>query len=273
VRQAVDAAEAMGLPDDRAAQAALEAALDARDYAGAIKELIVLQRQPGADAAAIEPVLQGLYAIEFHKWYYNARVWQTTSYHGVPCRKWPADMWNYQEILWSLAPSLVIEFGTFMGGASLFFADTLRSIRPDGHGHVQVLSVDIDHRPVPAQVRARPDIEFMTCSSTAPRVRERIAELRARHPGPVFVILDSDHSQAHVRGELELLRPLLVAGDYLVVEDTNVNGHPVAPEFGPGPFEAVMEYLARYPNDYVRDERRETKFGFTFAPRGFLIRR
>jgi cephalosporin hydroxylase len=257
------------LPSAQAAYARAEAAVDARNYAGAIEELIVLQRQPGADAKAIEPVLQGLYAIEFHKWYYNARVWQTTTYHGVPCRKWPADMWNYQEILWSLAPSLVIEFGTFMGGASLFFADTLRSVRPDG----KVLSVDIDHKPVRAQVRARPDIEFLTCSSTDPRVPHRIAELRAHHPGPVFVILDSDHSQAHVRGELELLRPLLVAGDYLIVEDTNVNGHPVAPDFGPGPYEAVVEYLAKYPNDYTRDERRETKFGFTFAPHGFLIRR
>jgi cephalosporin hydroxylase len=249
----------------------LEAALDAQDYAGAIKELIVLQRQPGADAKAFEAVLQGLYAIEFHKWYYNARVWQKTSYHGVPCRKWPADMWNYQEILWSLRPSLVIEFGTFMGGATLFFADTLRAIRPDGDVHV--LSVDVEHKLVRDPVRARPDIELMTCSSTDPRVAQRITELRTRHSGPVFAILDSDHSQAHVRGELELLRPLLVAGDYLIVEDTNVNGHPVAPEFGPGPYEAVVEYLAKYPDDYARDERREGKFGFTFAPRGFLIRR
>ena len=52
----------------------------------------------------------------------------------------------------------------------------------------------------------------------------------------------------------------------------NINGHPVLPQYGPGPYEAVQEYWARYPEDYVLDTARETKFGFTFAPGGFLIR-
>jgi cephalosporin hydroxylase len=69
------------------------------------------------------------------------------------------------------------------------------------------------------------------------------------------------------------LRPLLGPGDDVVVEDSNVNGHPVLPSFGPGPFEAIEDYRARYPDDYLRDEPTEKKFGFTFAPCGFLIRR
>ena len=85
--------------------------------------------------------------------------------------------------------------------------------------------------------------------------------------------MDSDHSKAHVLEEMKLLRPVLVTGDYLVVEDSNVNGHPVLPWHGPGPFEAVSEYFEQHPDDYIYDTARESKFGFTFATRGFLIRR
>ena len=61
-------------------------------------------------------------------------------------------------------------------------------------------------------------------------------------------------------------------GDYLIVEDSNINGHPVLSEFGEGPMEAILEYLQKYPQDYQWDAERENKFGFTFAPRGFFIR-
>ena len=50
-----------------------------------------------------------------------------------------------------------------------------------------------------------------------------------------FAILDSDHSMDHVLAETKLVRPLLAAGDYLLVEDSSVNGHPVLPGWGPGP--------------------------------------
>jgi cephalosporin hydroxylase len=89
----------------------------------------------------------------------------------------------------------------------------------------------------------------------------------------VFFILDSDHSKQHVLGELRMIRDCTRPGDYVIVEDSNINGHPVLPDFGPGPYEALQEYVARYPQDYTRDTKRELKFGFTWAPAGFLIRR
>ena len=68
------------------------------------------------------------------------------------------------------------------------------------------------------------------------------------------------------------LRDVLVAGDYVIVEDSNINGHPVLRSFGPGPYEAVQEYIRKYPQDYEHDFERERKFGFSFAPNGFLRR-
>ena len=73
-------------------------------------------------------------------------------------------------------------------------------------------------------------------------------------------------------GELNLLRPLLLSGDYVVVEDSNINGHPVISGWGPGPYEAIEDYFRLFPDDYRHDQERENKFGFTFAPNGFLVR-
>ena len=97
--------------------------------------------------------------------------------------------------------------------------------------------------------------------------------MRTGNTFPAFVILDSDHSKDHVLAELEMLRDVTRPGDYVVVEDGNINGHPVLPDFGPGPYEAIQEYEARHPEDYRHDTEREAKFGFTFAPRGYLIRK
>ena len=69
-----------------------------------------------------------------------------------------------------------------------------------------------------------------------------------------------------------MLRPLLARGDYLLVEDSCVNGHPILPGWGPGPYEAIEAYEDQFPGDYTHDVGREEKFGWTFAPNGFLIR-
>ena len=205
---------------------------------------------------------------EYHKWYYGTLVQERTSWLGVKCWKSVSDMWNYQEILTELKPSLLVEFGTRHGGSALYFATVLRQL---GHPFT-VLSVDITHGGLNPIARRDPDIEFVESSSTAPDVARRIAELREEFPGPVFAICDSDHSRDHVLAEMKLLRPLLVSGDFLVVEDSNVNGHPVLPGFGPGPYEAIEAYEAEFPDDYRHDQKREEKFGWTFSTNGFLIR-
>jgi cephalosporin hydroxylase len=52
------------------------------------------------------------------------------------------------------------------------------------------------------------------------------------------------------------------------VEDTNINGHPVYKAFGPGPMEAVQDFLKER-DDFEVDRSRE-KFLFTFNPGGWL---
>ncbi len=205
---------------------------------------------------------------EYHKWYYDNEIWEDVRFLGVVTNKSVSDMWNYQEILFELQPSLIVEFGTRFGGSALFFSVIGRAINPD----LTVLSVDISHAEVAQIVRDTPSIKLLTMLTTDARVADTIIEMRHDSPGKVFFILDSDHTKSHVLAELALLRGVCERGDYVIVEDGNINGHPVLPGWGDGPTEALQAYFQLYPNDYTIDAKRETKFGFTFAPSGFLIK-
>ena len=205
---------------------------------------------------------------QYHKWYYDNEVWEDVRFLGVVTNKSVSDMWNYQEILAELQPSLIVEFGTRFGGSALFFSVIGRAINPD----LKVLSVDISHAEVAQQVHDESSIRLVTASSADAHVADLINTMRQDSPGKVFFILDSDHSKKHVLAELALLRSVVQSGDYLIVEDGNINGNPVLPGWGEGPKEALEEYFEKYPDDYSLDVNREAKFGFTFAPSGFLLK-
>ncbi|HKC20674.1 MAG TPA: CmcI family methyltransferase, partial [Candidatus Dormibacteraeota bacterium] len=89
----------------------------------------------------------------YHLWYYNSLVWHGTKWMGVTTLKSPSDMWNYQEILAELKPSLVVEFGTRYGGSALFFASVMRQLG----GRFRVLTVDIDADTVSEKTREDSD--------------------------------------------------------------------------------------------------------------------
>jgi cephalosporin hydroxylase len=235
------------------------------DFSGVLS---YVGRRQRLASALLRPFLR-LSPLLYHFWYYHNYVQGTTQWMGVSTQKSVSDMWNYQEIIFNLKPSLIVEFGTCRGGSALFFAGLMRQM---GHPF-RVFSVDVSSSLITPVAAADKNIELMTASSTDVSVTSRIKSLRKEFPGPIFAILDSDHSKAHVLNEMLSLRDVLQAGDYLIVEDANVNGHPVLLGHGPGPYEAMTEYFKRFPDDYRRDPEREKKFGFTFATKGYLMRR
>lgn len=205
---------------------------------------------------------------DYLRWYYDHAIWKGVMYRGVRTLKFVPDLWNYQEILQERNVQYVIETGTRHGGSALFFADCLRAMGRQGF----VISVDVDSasRAVPEDER----IQFLLGDSSSAEMASRIAALLppGRAPGTAFWILDSDHTAAHVLAELRRLVPLMLPGDYLVVEDTCVNGHPVRADFGPGPWEGVAAYKAEHPGQLLAQPDRELRFGATFAPNGYYVR-
>jgi cephalosporin hydroxylase len=198
----------------------------------------------------------------FHMLFYmdSERTWASTTWMGAPCLKNPMDAWIYQEILYKLQPDVLIECGTNLGGSAYYFAHLFDLI-----GRGRVISIDINANPGKPE---HPRIEYLVMSSTSP---ECLAAIGARvRPGEkVMAILDSDHSKAHVAKELELYAPLVTRGQYLVVEDTNLNGHPVTRAYGPGPMEALEEFLARA-KDFEVDRAFAERLKLTFFPNGWL---
>ena len=131
-------------------------------------------------------------------------------------------------------------------------------------GHGRIITIDIEARQNRPQ---HPRITYLLGSSTSDEIFRQVKAL-IPPDATVMVVLDSDHSRDHVLRELRRFHPLVSAGQYLVVEDTNVNGHPVFPEHGPGPMEALDIFLAEN-NDFEIDPSRE-KYLITFNPRGYL---
>ena len=104
-----------------------------------------------------------------------------------------------------------------------------------------------------------------------------VARVRAEAAGAsrVMVVLDSNHSHAHVLRELELYSPLVRAGSYVAVFDTVVED--MDPTLvGDRPWSrgdnaktAVHAFLART-NRFEIDHEIEKKLLLTVAPDGYL---
>lgn len=200
---------------------------------------------------------------DFHRLYYgsSSRTWKDTGWFGVGVKKCPLDLWVYQEILHEVRPDVIIETGTRFGGSAFFLASIC-----DLLGQGRVVTVDIEH----SDDRPSHDrITYLTGSSTDPATVEKVKSEIGENEA-VLVILDSDHSRDHVLAEMRMYGPVVTNGSYLIVEDSNVNGHPVRPNFGPGPMEAIDTFLSDG-DDFVVDDARE-KFFMTFNPRGYLKR-
>lgn len=198
--------------------------------------------------------------------YYSPSTWFENRWLGVPAQQNPEDAWITQEILSEIRPDFVVEAGAAYGGGAALWATVLEQVNPNG----KVISIDIEDRMGEARrlpvVQRR--VQFLIGSSTGPDI---VAEVWRQVEGhSAVVILDSDHSRDHVAREIEAYAGLVPVGSYLIVQDTNVNGHPVLPEFGPGPMEAVDEFLATT-DAFVPDPSRE-RLLLTYHPRGYLKR-
>lgn len=201
----------------------------------------------------------------FHELYYDTPnlTWLNTTWRGIHTAKCPLDMWQYQEIIYETQPDVIIETGTWHGGSAMFLRDILRL---SGKSKGTVITIDASPMGI---FKDEEGVVQLIGDSTSQMIVDA-AQKYITSSDKVMVILDSDHSKTHVFKELQVWAKFVSPGRYLIIEDTNVHGNPVDKEHGPGPMEALDEWMGDHP-EFVCDEHRE-RFMLTFNPKGYLKR-
>lgn len=194
---------------------------------------------------------------------------------GIPLIQFPEDVLSLQEIVFETRPTLIIETGIAHGGSILFYASLLEII-----GEGVVLGIELNMRDETREMlKTHPlskRIEIVEGSSTDSPVS---AYLRTRaRENRVMVVLDSNHSHAHVLEELRLYAPIVSPNCYLVVMDTGIEFVPKSyfsdRPWGPGnnPWTAVHAFLKNDQNFEI-DRTLLDRLILTACPDGYLRRK
>jgi cephalosporin hydroxylase len=221
-----------------------------------------------ADAAVRQATLDWVAAIAPHNYTYNF------TWLGRPVIQFPQDLAALQEIIWDTRPNLIIETGIAHGGSLIFHASMLQLLGNAG----RVLGIDIDIREHNrAEIEAHPmfeRIEMIQGSAIDDAIAGQAAAVAATAER-VMVVLDSNHTHAHVLRELELYAPLVTMGCYLVVCDTLIEDMPAGSfpnrpwDKGDNPRTAVDAFL-KTTNRFEVDTAIDAKLQISVAPGGYL---
>ncbi len=209
------------------------------------------------------------------------RYYHTFTWFGRPILQLPEDLIRLQEVLYDVQPDVIVETGVFEGGSLLFHASLCEAM---GKGRVIGIDVEVRHG-VREALAAHPlahRVTLLEGDSVAPSMT---ADVRARiAPGEcVLVILDSNHTKAHVAAELEAYAPLVTRGSWIIatdgiIRDLHDTPHGESEWTHDHPAAAAEEFLARHPEFEMRQpEWKENGStltrNITYWPDGWLRRK
>ena len=181
---------------------------------------------------------------------WNQKYSYTFSWLGRPIIQLPEDMVRTQEVIYRVKPDVIFETGVAHGGSLIYYASLCKVL-----GRGRVVGIDIEIRPhnrkaIESHALA-PYITLIEGSSTAPEVVAKVKQ--QLKPGETaLVLLDSNHSKAHVLAELHAYHDLVSPGSYVVATDGIMKDLSDAPRGEGGwtwdnPTDAAVEFIAQHP--------------------------
>jgi cephalosporin hydroxylase len=212
---------------------------------------------------------------------WSLRYYHTFTWFGRPILQLPEDLVRLQEVVYQVRPDVIVETGVFDGGSLLFYASLCEAI-----GKGRVIGIDVEIRAgVREALRDHPlghRIELIEGDSVAPVI---VANVRGmvKAGESALVILDSNHTMAHVAAELEAYAPLVTVGSCMVAADGIMRDLADVPGGEAGwahdnPSVAARDFISRHPEFEMRQPEWKVNTSplaenITYWPDGWLWRR
>ena len=187
---------------------------------------------------------------------WNQKYSYTFTWMGRPIIQLPEDMVRMQEVIYQVKPDVIVETGIAHGGSLVFYASLCKAM-----GRGRVVGVDIEIRPHNRKAIEAHELSHLITliegGSTAPEIVDQVrAGIAANET--VLVILDSNHTRAHVLAELESYASLVTKNSYLVTTDGGMKDWYSLPNGKPewredNPVTAALEFVLDN-QDFVIEE-------------------
>jgi cephalosporin hydroxylase len=180
----------------------------------------------------------------------------TFTWLGRPIIQLPEDLLRLQEIIYRIKPDVIIETGVAHGGSLIFYASLCKAMAKG-----RVIGIDVEirahNRRAVESHELYPFITLIEGNSVSSLVVETVKGEVKPHE-TVIVLLDSNHSKAHVLAELNAYAPLVTQDSYIVAMDGIMENLAGAPRTEPdwtwnNPRQAALEFVNSNP-EFVIEE-------------------
>ena len=216
-------------------------------------EARTLTLRDGAKAQTMPLYSRQAYEALSHWWVkvgWNEKAIYNFTWFGRPIIQLPEDMVRIQEVIYRVRPDVIIETGVAHGGSLIFYASICKAMERG-----RVVGIDIEIRPHNRKAieahELKPLITLLEGSSVDPAIVAQ-AEALVRPGETVLVLLDSNHTKAHVLAELEAYHGLVSRDSYIVATDGVMQDLTDVPRGKPdwdedNPAAAAREFAAAHP--------------------------